>query len=210
MNWIENITFPTAACIIVGVFATFFYGVLSKNERWILLIIYLNIMADLISIYQGSQGVESGHVYNILSPIEKIITVVVYMHASSGRKFTLLNTIAMVGVVLLSILGYVLKGLENTFHMEVYILSGFFIAILSYVFLRRLTLMKREFSIVIFCFGLANLVYYTLMISSMSAIPAALLISNDFAYKVLLGNDIAFTLWSLIILTGILWKRIKN
>lgn len=161
-------------------------------------------------MYQGTLGIQSGHVYNLLSPFEKILTVVVYMQSSNGRRFIPLSKVGMGAIVLLSILGYLLGGVENKFHMEVYILTGFIIAILSYAFLRHLTLRKREFSIVIFCFGLANLVYYTLMISSMSAIPAALLISNEFAYKVLLGNDIAFTLWSLIILTGILWKRIKN
>jgi hypothetical protein len=84
------------------------------------------------------------------------------------------------------------------------------VAILSYIHLRNMILEKTGDSIIIAAFSLANFIYLTLMISSISAIELAYRIDPEFGKLIyFLGNGIGYILWSIILIIGILWKKHK-
>lgn len=201
-------TIPTIICLVVSILSTLFFQNLSKTERLILIVLYLNLIADIVGPHLEKDA--NGYLYNIITPIEKIITLILYAAVSTTRKHKIFNLTGIVVIIVLSILGYFVRFSAETFHFEVYVVSGFVISILSYLFLRKLALRKEQFSTVILLFGMANLVYYTVMVSAVSAMPIARKHSSVFASDLFTINDIAYSLWSLTILTGILWKRVTK
>jgi hypothetical protein len=90
-----------------------------------------------------------------------------------------------------------------------YVWAGLVVALLSYLHLRSIALDEAGQSQIMFVFSLANLVYYTLMISAQSAVDLAWDLDVDFGKDIYLVNDISFALWSIILIIGILWNR-KN
>lgn len=76
----------------------------------------------------------------------------------------------------------------------------------SYLMLRDEIFKPRAFNHLFIWFILANLVYYTLMVSSMSSIPFAGQISVDLAASLKIINDVAYIFWSLLIAFGIIWS----
>jgi len=208
-NIIENIRYPTAICIVAGVVSTFYFHKLSSTEKWIVLVIFLNILADLLANYLGLKKIFNGDVYNLLGPVEKIITLSVYLVNSKINRTKIYYLSGIIAMILLTTAGYISNSKPGHLHEQVYVISGFIFAILSYLQLRNILLEKAKDSIPIFWFSMANLVYYTLMISVISARPVALSISWDFNTQINIVNDIAYSLWSPIILIGIIWNRTK-
>jgi hypothetical protein len=62
---------------------------------------------------------------------------------------------------------------------------------------------------VIFWFSFANVIYYTLMTSTISSLPLAIEVSDSFARSIKAINDIGYILWSILISIGILWNRTR-
>lgn len=209
LKLIENIRYPTAICILAGLASLFYLHKLTSTERLIIVVIFMSIAADLFANYIALKGKYNGDVYNIICPIEKITIVVCYHLNSYKSQFRLLYVTGIITFILLSICGYSLNDHPGYIHTEVYVISGFIVAVLSYLQLRNILLEKAKDSIPIFWFSMANLVYYTLMISVISARPVALSISWDFNTQINIVNDIAYSLWSPIILIGIIWNRTK-
>lgn len=170
----------------------------------------MNIAADLIARKMSLQLMNNGIVYNIFCPLEKIVTLMIYYLSSNRPRFKQLNLLGILLVIIISAIGFLGKLSPQEFHTEVYVISGFIISIFSYLHLRRIIRGKAKQSRVIFFFGIANLVYYTLMVSSVSALPVAMGISTDFAKTLFIGNAIAYVMWSILILIGIVWSRTKK
>ncbi len=210
MEVIEHIRFPTAICIITGLISLFYLRKLTLQERFIIVVIYLNISADILANYIEMKGMYNGDVYNIICPIEKIITIGVYYFNTKKGSIKDLYGLGVIAITSLSIGGYLVNPISGSFHTAVYLISGFIMAVLSYLHLRQLVLDKAKPSTPIFWFGMANLIYYTLMTSSVSAFPVAQTISDEFARQIGTGNQIAYVLWSLTTLIGIIWNRTKN
>ncbi len=122
----------------------------------------------------------------------------------------MLIRVSMVLVLGLSIVGYFTHSGVTDFHAIPYVTSGFLLAVLSYFFLRERAIDSTVSPILVFAFGMANFIYYTLMISAMSALQLAQELSPDLADKIYTANDIAYALWSLTILIGMIWQRIKT
>ena len=97
----------------------------------------------------------------------------------------------------------------SEFHDVSNVFTGLVLAALSYLHLRSISLNTAGQSLLIFYFGLANLIYLTLMISAMSALPLALKVDNTFATKIYSINLVGYALWSIILIIGILWKKQK-
>ncbi len=205
----ELVKLPTVICIVVGIISTFYFRKLNTTERLILLVVYLNIITDLIAIYLADTlKQDNGIIYNIFCPTEKIITLLIYYLNAFQLSNKRLNILGVLFVCLFSLYGFIANPATH-FHTEVYILSGFIVSILSYLQLRQIIQEKAKQSTAIFFFAIANLVYYTLMVSSVSASPFAYELSEDFGKAVMIGNQVAYSLWSILILIGLLWNRTK-
>lgn len=209
LEFLANIRLPTALCIVAGLVSVYFYRKLTFSERFIISVIYLNILADLLAQYLATRGIYNGDVYNLICPLEKVIILAVYYQNTFKNRIRKYYIIGVIAIIFLSSLGYIFNKNSGSVHIEVYLISGFVIAILSYLQLRQMALENARASTPIFWFGMANLIYYTFMISSISASPLALTISEEFARQILLGNDIGYISWSIITTTGIAWKQTK-
>lgn len=200
---------PTWICIASLLGSSLFFGRLAPHERLIIVVLLMNASADITGNLASELDNGNGIVYNILAPLEKVITFAVYGLNTITRKGRMINLIGIALVLLLSLFGFGLYPAFD-FHFGIYIAAGLILAVASYFHLREMVNDRARFSGVVFAFSLANLIYYTLMVSALSAIPLALTISNDFAAQIYTGNDLAYSLWSLIILIGIAWTKIRT
>jgi hypothetical protein len=166
----------------------------------------MNVLADGTSLLLSIHMDQTHFIYNILLPIERILTLSIYARHSTRSLEKKLHWIAMGLVIVLYGFGYWYYKF-NDLHYASAITTGLILALLSYIHLKAFALDKTKGSVLIAFFALANLVYFTLMVSSISALQVALDISMDFAKTIGMGNLLAYSLWSVILIIGILWKR---
>lgn len=194
----------------MGTVSIFLYRKFGLNERLIVIVILLNVIADLMADYVSLTYGESGHVYNVLAPVERLLSLQIYVLATKNKKLRMLFRFTMILIFGISLSGYIIHNGDTDFHALPYVASGFLMAVASYIFLREWAIVSKKSTVLVFVFGMANFIYYTLMISSMSALPLANKLSAELADKIYVVNDIAYTLWSLTILFGMIWQRIKT
>jgi hypothetical protein len=206
---IDDIRLPTWICLLALFGSALFYRRLAPHERLILVILLLNGSADIIGRMVSRMYEQNGIVYNVITPLEKAITFGIYLLNTRSKRGKMLNAAGMALTLAISIAGFVILD-PMPFHSEVYIGSAFILAVGSYYHLREMATDKAMASGTLFAFALANLVYYTLMVSSVSALPLALEISNSFASQIFMGNDLAYSLWSIIIFIGIAWNKTRT
>jgi hypothetical protein len=170
---------------------------------------FLNAAADLLANYIGMKFIYNGDVYNTVAPAEKLITLGIYIATAHTRTLNKYFFVGMALVAGLSIWGYVKQTVPGFFHSDVFVISGFIMAILSYIYMRQIIFNQAQPFTPLFWFSFANMIYYTMMVASISAMPVALLISNEFAMQIHFGNDLAYIFWSTFITFGILWNQKK-
>lgn len=186
------------------------YKELEKIEQWIVLILFLNIFTDTTSYFLIHMEKGTHLFYNLLIPVERILTLIIYAvneHGISRKRIHYSGTV-LIGISAISAVFYYQNITGH--HSMTNILTGFIGALLSYVHLRSIMLNTAGQSTTTFYFALANLVYFTLMISAMSALPLALQIGNDFASDIYDINLIGYALWSIILIIGVLGKSKKT
>lgn len=207
MELILSFTWTTWLCLIAFVVYTVFYKDIYKWEKVILIILGINLITEIIGAYLAISYTVNGFIYNVSAPITRILTLMLYAHNYNNTSGKVLTNTGIGVVILISIIGALHYPTFQEFHYGAYVISGLVIAALSYLHLRAIALDKAGQSLLIFVFSLANLVYFTLMASSMSAYGLANQISNDFGRTILFLNQLAYGLWSVILITGILWKK---
>lgn len=200
---------PAIICIIAGAIYALKNQELKDFEKLILLIIGLNIITDISSFFLALTNTRTHIFYNILIPIERILTLIIYLRNVNNEPGKKLYYIAVAAVFGIYIISYFNNGNLTELHNVSNITTGLILASLSYIQLRSILMGGAGDSSVLIYFGLANLIYYTLMISAMSALPLALQISQDFASDIYDINIVGYTLWSIILIIGILWKKQK-
>lgn len=200
---------PAVLCILAGVI----YGIRIKQlrsfERLILVILVANILTDVATYLVIHAGKQTHAYYNVLLPAERTITLLIYAFNEHGLRRKRIHYAGMAIVCLSYFWETVYSGNIADFHDVSNVVSGLVVAVLSYVHLRSVALNTAGQSIILFWFGLANLIYFTMMISAMSALPLALEIDNDFASDIYNINIAAYALWSIVLIVGILWKKQK-
>lgn len=203
----EYYDIPATICILAGVCYLILYQELQSFVKLIFLILFLNITTDTANYLIMHNGVESNIFYNILNPVERVVTLYIYAKNVNDnlnkRKYFLGSAVVLVTYLA----GYYNYDTMSTLHDFPNIITGLIVSMLSYFQLRSISIGKAGQSRVLFFFGLANLIYYTLMISAMSAFPLALKIGYDFASDIIIVNLVGYTLWSVILIIGILWKK---
>jgi len=150
---------------------------------------------------------DSHVIYNILLPAERVIILLIYAANELRRDQKQIHYLGIVLVLVITISGAAYYGSVVELHNISNVLSGLVLAALSYLQLRSIAQSTAGQSRVLFYFGLANLVYCTLMVSAMSAFPLAMQIDPNFASNIISINLLAYTLWSIILIIGILWKK---
>jgi hypothetical protein len=181
-------------------------------EKLVFVIIALNFTADFLACFSPHlfEKEYSGIIYNILAPVQRILTLMLYSSNTNVKEEQYLNYGGIVALILVSLGGHFYYQDFNEFHRLPYVILGLIVAILSYIHLRNMILEKTAASIVIAAFSLANFIYLTFMISSVSAVELAYNIDHEFGKLIyFLGNEIGYALWSIILIIGILWKKQK-
>lgn len=209
---LENIVWSTWVIFLALVIYLIRIKKLKGWEKLVLVIIALNFTADLLALVspQIFEKEYSGIIYNILAPVQRILTLMLYISNTNVKEEQYLNYGGIVALILVSLGGHFYYQYFSDFQRVPYVILGLIVAILSYIHLRNMILEKTAASIVIAAFSLANFIYLTLMISSVSAVELAYNIDHEFGKLIyFLGNGIGYVLWSIILIIGILWKKQK-
>ena len=197
----------TLFCLIAAVIYLSKYSALGRYEKLIAVVIWLNLICDIVCFILGKKEIETGFVYNILLPAERIISL--YIYAIAINQNNLKKTFHL-GIVAIVIIRLVAIGFESSllkFQFVANTVEGLLTAILSYLFIRVMIVKKDDISAVLLGFGVANFLYLTLMASAMSALKLAYLIDKDYSLEFYAVNTLAYIIWSLTLVTAILWKK---
>jgi hypothetical protein len=160
-------------------------------------------------MYMVNNNLMTHILYNVLVPVERVLTLVIYALNEFTREKKVLHYGGIVLVVLVFGLGFFLKGIELFFQPS-NVITALALAILSYLHLRSITRDQGGPSRLIFYFALANLIYFTFSTSALSAVPLAYKIDPDFAIQIFYINLVGYSLWSLILIFALLWKPPKT
>lgn len=207
LNILSTLPFPTYICFAVLLAATVFKNRMEPHEKLILVILLMNVSADVTADIMDNIYTKTGIVYNILTPMEKVLTMGIYVLNTKTTRSRWIYAVIAVITLIISTIGFLAYKSVMDLHVITIIASSIFVAAASYYQLRELAMDRASFSAVMVGFSLANLIYYTVMISSISSLPLAIEISNDFAKIIGTVNLIGYAMWSLIIFTGIIWKK---
>lgn len=199
----------TAFCIIAGIIYAVKFKTLSPIEKPIAVVIWLNITCDLIGFFFGKSIDITSTVYNLLLPTERIISLLIYACALYKNVFKSIYGVGIGLIVLTRIVSTLFEAPLTEFQFIANTIEGLTVAILSYIFIRSSLTRKAEFSINLFAFGIANLLYLTLMASAMSAVKPAISIDPANATALFGINTLAYIFWSIILIIAILWKKQK-
>lgn len=197
----------TLVCILAGIFYAAKFKTLSRIEKPIAVVIWLNILCDIISFAFGKGHDISGMAYNILLPLERIITLLVYASVFAKSKQKNIYLVGIIAVGLIRIISLLYQPTLVEFHFVANTVEGLLVAVLSYVFVRSLSARESSTSVIVFAFGLATFLYLTLMASAMSAVQLAHAHSEAYGRAIYGINIIAYIIWSIILITAILWKK---
>jgi hypothetical protein len=197
----------SACCIAAGAVYVWRKRSLQGVENIILWIILLNVLADLVAEVLNSAGHTTHVVYNLMMPVERVLTLLIYAIQAETiwAKRSYYVAIGLVATAAIASAAY--YGGIQELHYFSNVISGIVVAVFSYTYLRAMVLGQTYHSRVLFYFGMANLIYYTLMVSAMSALPLAMRISYPFAGAILNINLVGYTFWSITLILGISWKK---
>jgi hypothetical protein len=198
---------PSLVCILAGVAYLLKVKTLTKTEKLILLILSLNISVDVAADIISKRSGNTHILYNFLLPVERMLTLVVYYKSESFIEKKRLQLSGVLIILIVFVIGYFRADSLRQLHSYSNIISAILTAILSYVHLRSIMLNQAGQSKVVFFFALANVLYFTLMPSAMSAFPLAFQISNSLAASMLHINLVAYTVWAILLIIGLPWKK---
>ncbi|MGB6037600.1 MAG: hypothetical protein WBG42_15100, partial [Cryomorphaceae bacterium] len=145
--------------------------------------------------------------YNILLPLERIITLLIYASVFAKSKQKNIYLVGLIAVGFIRIISFLYQPTLVEFHYVANTIEGLLVAILSYVFVRSLSARESPARVIVFAFGLATFLYLTLMASAMSAVSLAYAHSEAYGRAIYGINIIAYIIWSIILITAILWKK---
>lgn len=201
---------PFGLCLIALLLYAYNYKALQNIERLILAIIAFNFIVDLTGHIFSHFNISNHFLYNVLIPVERSLSLFIYARNEKAKEKLITYEVGIAVILAITIIGFAMHGGSSDLHFISNILSGLLLALFSYLHLRSIALDSAKQSLITFFFTLANLVYFTLMVSAMSAFPLALQIGNEFGRDIYNINLFAYALWSIILITGILWKKPKT
>lgn len=206
---LSEVRFPTWICIISGLAYLGYVRKLDPLQLGVLILIWINISADVLSNYLVQKGVYTNGLYKVSTLLEQGFTLFIYMMFCETRTAKWVHAGLLTLIVSLFIVGLYAVPFNEVFTFETFITGGLIIAATSYFAIRRWVVHAKPMHSFLW-FAFANMFYYTLMVSSASAQPIAWQVSKEFAARIKYINDAGYIAWSLILLTGLIWSIRKT
>lgn len=197
----------TPFCLIAALLYLIKYKELDRVEKPIVIVIWLNLICDLLGFFLSEYGYHTGIIYNFLLPTERILSLLVYSMVAMRTSTKRVHLTGIATVILIRIIATLHEAPLTKFQDIANTSEALIVALMSYVFIRSMLTEKAEFSIVLFAFGIANFLYLTFMASAMSALRIARSIDNAYATALYSINTIAYIFWTLILISALLWKK---
>jgi hypothetical protein len=198
-------TFIAAIALAIGIYRIKRF---KSFEYLILLIISLNLIADLITWEPSMQQKNTAIYYNILVPTELILLLSVYYSylPFNNIKRVLIYVIPALGIFSI-INGFFIQDIFSVFASHTFIAGGFIVAVFSYILIRHAT---KEDTIskynTLLWYAAANFVYYSISVPVLSSNNWLLLYSRNMAFPIYVVNIIVYGIWGLLISLGFIWK----
>jgi hypothetical protein len=196
----------TVFCLLTGLVYLVYFKRLSQIERPIVLVIWLNIACDLFGYFFGTSTGISGAVYNVLLPIERILSLYIYGRATRLSDYPSIYNYGIGLVLLIRSISIIYLPDFKELDLIANSAEGLTVAILSYAFVRSIVKRGKIKSPILLGFGIANFAYLMIMASAMSAYRLAYQESESLGTALYYINIIGYSFWSFILITAILWK----
>jgi len=200
---------PTVLCVLAVIIYGIRFKQLEGHVIWILAILIANAFTDVTSYVLIHMERETHVLYNLLIPVERSVILFIYAANEYEQERKRIYYFGAAAVWFSFAVSTLTLGSLSELHYVSNIVTGLVLAALSYVHLRSVSLNTAGQSVVMLYFGLANMIYFTLMISAMSALPLAQQIDLGFAVGILSLNTVAYGIRIILLIIGILWKRPK-
>lgn len=200
---LAHLRLPTWICFIAAVIAVNRATKSQGVSIWIGVLLVLNFTGDFVGVILLSKGFPNAGLYNTSTVIEQVITLWIYLKYSDSG-YVVVKRVLIGLVIAMALSNTLFTGWNEGFHWETFILSGIIVAVVSYLEFRAIVLTGNIRNVILW-FALANLIYYTLMVPSMSSVPKAYKISEVLSYNLKLVNDAAYIAWSIILSIALLW-----
>lgn len=199
-------------CLVAAIVGLVTLGRLSRYERIIVLVLVLNVVADLWANYVNNtwSNPQNGWVYNILNPVEMLLILLFYLKSSEitlARK-----AVWWTGLLMPVVFVWTLLNLEShrDFNLWGFVLTDFLMMVVSYFVLRSYLLAQELKGPATMSFVVANMVYFALAVSAFLGSGVGLRFKTDLASKFLIINTVGYVLWGIIITLGFIYTWIKK
>jgi hypothetical protein len=200
---------------VVIVFGLYKWTYLNKSEKYVMLVMSLNLLADIIAGVMRNYSIPNtanATLYNLLTATE--LSVIIYLYGSATelrntylgkhyKKFLVLYIFVFSSNFIFNQGPFVL----NTYtYLPMSIVAG----IISFAYLRKVTdedTSPRLLENLLFWYSVANLIYY------ICHIPFVSVQHPPFGFSILVKttlkniNTIMYSAWFIIIGIGFLWKK---
>ncbi len=203
----EYYDIPPTICLIAGVIYGVKFSKLNSSEKLIALILFMNIVADTSAYFLMYCEMESKYMYNILLPLERVVSLLIYAKNENIKKKRIIYGLGMVLILVVYCVGYIRNDIASNLHYVSNTITALIVAALSYLHLRFISKVEDQNTRLVTLFTFATFIYSAITVSAMSALPLALQIDNSFAAALYNINLIAYGLWSIILIIAILWNK---
>lgn len=193
-------------CLAILLFAVYFPK-LQKVELTIGGLLVFTLIMEIIAFTYSTRLSKSNlWIYNIAMPIIQASSILIYANMVAGKQRKFFQGTSIIYLIAASCNFFGLQGANqlNTFTI---LPMGILLVLASYFLLRKdlLTTNIRTNPTIGFMAG--NLIYYTLSITALAAIPLLIKLDMKQALNFKYINDASYSLWSICIATGIVWKK---
>lgn len=200
---------PTGLLLITALVAFFFvFRYKNKKEVGVLIVLLTTLFCELIAYYLKISGRPNNTwIYNVLIPIQQAIILYLFALNTTKIRYKKASMILTLSCIIASIcnLRYG-QGLHilNTYNL---VFFGFFVAILSYLSLRQSIFDMSFFSNSLGGLQVGSLIYYSISISVLTAMPILVAFDIQMAKFFFNINTSAYFLWAGFILLGFIWLK---
>lgn len=207
LAWYKDIQPQTYVTLAVGILGITRYSRLHNSIFSILMVILVNLLADLIANYFAHKYGDNTIVYNISTAIEQELTLLILysLARSKGQRKVILVTMIIFPILSITNLLFVQKS--SNFNSFTYISTGLAIAFFSYIIIKERLDDIYLFRSMVFWFTIANFIYYTIVSVVFSVLPFAIDVSYEFGNDIMHVNYVSYIIWSTLLAIGFIWSK---
>jgi hypothetical protein len=200
---------PTVSVAIVALIGIYRIRNLKGYEYLILLTLFLNIIVDLLALKMSVLFINNSFLYNLLTPIEILLTLIIYYQYLTTSKVKRLLAICIFLYFLFSFLNVIfIQDFYIEYANHSFFTGGILVCLFSYLVwlndIKNDLLSKKN---IVLWFAAANFIYYTSTIPIISAHNWLSFYFKEMAFSVYSLNLVMYGIWGIIIGMGFIWKR---